>query len=165
MTTRQITIAQAQRQIPPATTAAHERDRWCRKALAHIRWEHASDVRMGENLHRGRKEIGAESVAHLCCRAPGLDTQAYSDAYVLGWADGDMDLVKQCADTVLRVAEAIVKDLSPAEPGAPADATETTLTAVIRTRLAARTGSGKDRGRRRPAAGARAGARPAGDEQ
>jgi hypothetical protein len=57
---------------------------WCRKELAHIRCDHASGVRLGESLHRGRKETEAESVAHLCCRALGLDTQVYSDAYVLG---------------------------------------------------------------------------------
>ena len=93
-------------------TAMHE--------LAHIRCEHTSDARLGETLHRGRKETEAESVAHLCCRALGLDTQVYSDAYVLGWADGDMDLVKQCAQTVLRVAKAILADLTPADASARA---------------------------------------------
>jgi hypothetical protein len=58
--------------------------------LAHIRCEHTTGARAGEDLHRGRKETEAESVAHLCCRALGLDTEVYSDAYVLGWADGDM---------------------------------------------------------------------------
>lgn len=82
--------------------------------LAHIRCDHTTGVRLGENMHRGRKETEAESVAHLCCRALGLDTQLYSDAYVLGWADGDMDLVKDCAQTILRVAKAILADLTPA---------------------------------------------------
>jgi hypothetical protein len=87
--------------------------------LAHIRCDHTSGVRRGETLHRGRKETEAESVAHLCCQALGLDTQIYSDAYVLGWADGDMDLVKECAQTVLRVAKAILADLTPADATAP----------------------------------------------
>jgi hypothetical protein len=82
--------------------------------LAHIRCEHADGTRLGENLHRGRKETEAESVAHIVCKALGLDTQAYSDAYVLGWADGDLELVKACATTVLRVAKAILADLTPA---------------------------------------------------
>jgi hypothetical protein len=41
-------------------------------------------------MHRGRRETEAESVAHIVCKALGLDTRAYSDAYVLGWADGDL---------------------------------------------------------------------------
>lgn len=82
--------------------------------LAHIRCQHASGTRLGENLHRGRKETEAESVAHIVCQALGLDTQAYSDAYVLGWADGDLDLVKACATTVLNIARTILADLTPA---------------------------------------------------
>jgi hypothetical protein len=81
--------------------------------LAHILCGHLDDTPAGENLHRGRRETEAESVAHIVCAVLGLDTAAYSDAYVLGWADGDMDLVKQCAETVLRVAKAILSQLSP----------------------------------------------------
>lgn len=84
--------------------------------LAHIRCEHLTGARVGENLHRGRRETEAESVAHIVCKALGLDTASYSDAYVMGWADGDMDLVKQCAETVLRVAKRILTDLTPATP-------------------------------------------------
>jgi len=32
----------------------------------------------------------------------------------MGWADGDMALVKQCAETVLRAAKQILTDLTPA---------------------------------------------------
>jgi len=81
--------------------------------LAHIRCDHLTDARIGENLHRGRRETEAESVAHIVCKALDLDSAAYSDAYVMGWADGDMDLVKQCAQTVLRVAKQILTDLAP----------------------------------------------------
>lgn len=31
----------------------------------------------------------------------------------MGWADGDIDLVRQCAETVLRVAKQILADLTP----------------------------------------------------
>ena len=82
--------------------------------LGHIRCEHVTGTRLGEDLHRGRKETEAESVAHIVCKALGLDTQAYSDAYVLGWANGDLDLVKACAETVLKVAKQILTDLTPA---------------------------------------------------
>lgn len=105
--------------------------------LAHIRCDHTTGARVGEDLHRGRKETEAESVAHLCCRALGLDTEVYSDAYVLGWADGDMDLVKDCAETVLRVAKAILKDLNPAE----AAEAEDTVSAPARGRPGIRKGA------------------------
>jgi hypothetical protein len=127
--------------------------------LAHIRCEHTSDTRLGEDLHRGREETEAESVAHLCCRVLGLDTQVYSDAYVLGWANGDMDLIKDCAETVLRVAKAILKDLTPAEATAPDDAT---TPPAGRRRSGTRGGGG---GRRRAAAGKRRVAGPAGNKQ
>jgi hypothetical protein len=98
--------------------------------LAHIRCDHLTGARVGENLHRGRRETEAESVAHIVCKALGLDTATYSDAYVMGWADGDMNLVKQCAETVLRVAKRILADLTPAttEPGRDDTATPDLLT-------------------------------------
>lgn len=99
--------------------SAAQRTKTTMHELAHIRCDHTSGVREGEDLHRGRKETEAESVAHLCCRALGLDTQGYSDAYVLGWAKGDMDLIKECAETILTVAKAILKDLTPADPADP----------------------------------------------
>jgi hypothetical protein len=94
---------------------------WCGKELAHIRCDHLTGARVGEDLHRGRRETEAESVAHIVCKALGLDTAAYSEAYVLGWADGDMDLVKQCAQTVLRVAKTILAGLTPGSADADAD--------------------------------------------
>jgi hypothetical protein len=51
-----------------------------------------------------------------------LDTAPYSDAYVMGWADGDMNLVKQCAQTVLRAAKEILTDLTPHHWNADPDA-------------------------------------------
>jgi hypothetical protein len=97
-------------------------DPWCRKELAHIRCEHLTGALVGENLHRGRRETEAESVAHIVCKALGLDSAGYSDAYVMAWADGDMDLVKQCAQTVLRVAKQILIDLTPDHRDADSDA-------------------------------------------
>lgn len=101
--------------------SAAQRTKTTMHELAHLRCDHTTDARAGEDLHRGRKETEAESVAYICCRALGLDTQIYSDAYVLGWANGDMNVVKECAETVLRVAKSILKDLTPADPTAPED--------------------------------------------
>jgi hypothetical protein len=94
--------------------SARQRVKTTLHELAHIRCEHADGTRFGEDLHRGRKETEAESVAHIVCKALGLDTKAYSDAYVLGWAEGDLDLVKTSAETVLKVAKQILADLTPA---------------------------------------------------
>ena len=41
---------------------------------------------------------------------------------MLGWAAGDMDLVKQCAQTVLRVAKQILTDLTSAQTDSDQDA-------------------------------------------
>lgn len=130
--------------------SAAQRTKTTMHELAHIRCDHTRGVRLGESLHRGRKETEAESVAHLCCRALGLDTQVYSDAYVLGWAKGDMDLVKDCAETVLRVAKAILKDLMPADAIEPEDA----ITAAT-TSSQSGTRKGAGRGERHAAAGKR----------
>ncbi|MEV7230895.1 ArdC-like ssDNA-binding domain-containing protein [Polymorphospora sp. NPDC051019] len=103
-----IRVVQVRDDVDPAQrvkTTAHE--------LAHIRCGHPTGARIGENLHRGRKETEAESVAHLVCTALGLDTRVYSDAYVLGWADGDLGLIRECAEAVLRVSRKILLDLTP----------------------------------------------------
>jgi hypothetical protein len=110
-----IKVVQVRDDVDPAQrtkTTVHE--------LAHIRCGHLDDAPPGQDLHRGRKETEAESVAHIVLRALGLDSSGYSDAYVFGWADGDMDLVKGCAETVLRVARQILADLTPTEDTAPA---------------------------------------------
>jgi hypothetical protein len=97
-------------QLAPAQrikTAIHE--------LAHIRCDHLSGARPGEDLHRGRKETEAESVAHIVCLALGLDSRRYSDAYVLAWANGDLGLIKAAMETVTHVARSILSDLTPAD--------------------------------------------------
>ncbi|KAB1918891.1 ArdC family protein [Micromonospora noduli] len=117
-----IRIVQVRDDVDPAQrtkTTLHE--------LAHIRCGHLDALTSGHTLHRGRTETEAESVTHIVLRALGMDSAAFSDAYVFGWADGDMDLVKECAATVLRVAKQILADLTPAEsddaadPSAPGD--------------------------------------------
>ncbi|WP_433304277.1 hypothetical protein ACQP2F_14510 [Actinoplanes sp. CA-030573] len=88
--------------------------------LAHIRCGHLSEPVADGDLHRGRRETEAESVSHIICQALGLDTAAFTDAYVLGWAGGDLNLVEQCAQRVLRVSREILADLTPDITGGPA---------------------------------------------
>lgn len=54
---------------------------------------------------RGQVEVEAESVAFVVCGAVGLDTSAYSVAYVAGWAESTDDPAR----TLLATAEAIVR--------------------------------------------------------
>ena len=105
--------------------------------LAHIRCGHLDTDRGEGSMHRGRRETEAESVAHLVCRVLGLDTQTYSDAYVLGWADGDLHLVQACADKVIKVARGILDDLTPAPD--TGDDSGTPPTAVPQRRATRRT--------------------------
>ncbi|RQX16701.1 hypothetical protein DDE19_14080 [Micromonospora ureilytica] len=110
-----IRVVQVRDDVDPAQrtkTTLHE--------LAHIRCGHLDALTSGHTLHRGRTETEAESVTHIVLRALGMDSAAFSDAYVFGWANGDMDLVKECAATVLRVAKQILADLTPAESDAAA---------------------------------------------
>ena len=87
-------------------TTAHE--------LAHILCGHLAD---GADYiaHRGRMETEAESVAHLVTKALGLDSARYTDAYVLNWAGGDLDMIKATGETVFRVAKQILAALDPGE--------------------------------------------------
>ncbi|SCL25823.1 Domain of unknown function [Micromonospora rhizosphaerae] len=114
-----VQVVQVRDDVDPAQrtkTTLHE--------LAHIRCGHLDAAAVGENVHRGRNETEAESVAHIVLRALGMDSAAYSDAYVFGWAGGDMDLLKECAETVLRVAKQILTDLTPADGTDESDPTQ-----------------------------------------
>jgi len=127
-----VRVVQVRDDVSPAQklkTTLHE--------LAHIRCEHLTGARVGEDLHRGRQETEAESVAHIVCKALGIDTATYSDAYVMDWSDGDMDLVKQCAQTVLRVAKQILADLNPTSVDPDADdPAEPTVEPIARVAIA-----------------------------
>jgi antirestriction protein ArdC len=76
----------------------------------------------GDGIPRERREVEAESVAYVVCQASGLVTDDYSLAYVAGWAQGDLTLVKDTADRVIGTARAVLDRLA-ADTGALADAT------------------------------------------
>lgn len=52
---------------------------------------------------RGTVEVEAESVAYVVCAAAGLDTSAYSVAYVAGWAESTPDPARALLATGERV--------------------------------------------------------------
>jgi antirestriction protein ArdC len=61
------------------------------------------------HANRGRCEVEAESVAYLVCRELGLETDAYSFAYVATWAGGETKVVADAADKVLKCAREILE--------------------------------------------------------
>lgn len=137
MKPRPITTARARDLSCRAIAAAHAAPRWCRKELAHIRCEHTTGVRLGENQYRGRKETETENDAHLCRRALGPDTLIHTDAYGPGWAHGDLGAIKVCAETVLRVAKAILRTSLRPKPLHPTTPPRLPLVVGGRARVAA----------------------------
>ncbi|MFD6063667.1 ImmA/IrrE family metallo-endopeptidase [Rhodococcus wratislaviensis] len=67
---------------------------------AHALMHAADDVKPAE-LHRGRAEREAESVAYVLAGLLGLDTSEYSIGYIARWANGGTAAVAETAQTVL----------------------------------------------------------------
>lgn len=61
--------------------------------------------------HRGVIETEAESVAYAAGALLGLDTSSWSIGYVAGWAQGDVDLIRNTAANVLRAVNTIADAL------------------------------------------------------
>lgn len=76
----------------------------------------------GDGIPPERREVEAESVAYVVCQAAGLVTDDYSLAYVAGWAQGDVSLVRDTADRVIGTARAVLDRLA-ADTGALHDVT------------------------------------------
>lgn len=74
-TTKDVVVEENLEEAQRTKTTVHE--------LAHVLM-HASE---SEFACRGRIEVEAESVAYVVCGAAGLDTTAYSVAYVAQWAE------------------------------------------------------------------------------
>jgi hypothetical protein len=75
---------------------------------AHINLPHIDDVSQYRQ-HRGRMEVEAESVAYIVAGLRSLDTSAYSIGYITGWANEDLDLVRETAARVLRCAQTLAQ--------------------------------------------------------
>ena len=93
---------------------------------------HAADTASAEDrrdLHRGRMEVEAESVAYVLAGILGLDTAAYSVGYVAGWANGDTTAVADTARAVLATVHELADALDPTE-------TDTTDSAAAETAAA-----------------------------
>jgi len=85
---------------------------------AHIHLHHIDDLNQYRE-HRGRMEVEAESVAYVVAGLAGLDTSSYSIGYITGWAGEDLDLIRETAARVLRVAHTIAEIASPGDDEKP----------------------------------------------
>ncbi|WP_426518822.1 ArdC-like ssDNA-binding domain-containing protein [Diaminobutyricibacter sp. McL0618] len=73
---------------------------------AHIQLEHVNDLDEYQQ-HRGRMEVEAESVAYIVAGLTGFDSSAYSIGYITGWANEDLDLIRDTAGRVLKAAHTL----------------------------------------------------------
>jgi antirestriction protein ArdC len=78
--------------------------------LAHIACGHAEEG-FDYVAHRGTAEVEAQSVAFVVAAAKGLDTTAFTTDYVIGWAHGDMNLIRATAQKVTGVAHEVLEEL------------------------------------------------------
>jgi hypothetical protein len=60
---------------------------------------------------RGRWEVEAESVAYIVMGALGLDSAKYSFGYVAGWSNGDIEIVRDTAERVMKTAKTIIEQI------------------------------------------------------
>ncbi|WP_261777634.1 MULTISPECIES: ArdC-like ssDNA-binding domain-containing protein [unclassified Rhodococcus (in: high G+C Gram-positive bacteria)] len=105
--TRRIVVDARLAPAQAAKTMIHE----AAHALMHTADTVTADDR--RDLHRGRMEVEAESVAYVLAGILGLDTAAYSVGYVAGWADGNLDTVTDTARAVLATVHELADALDP----------------------------------------------------
>jgi len=80
---------------------------------------HDPEVTSTRDLARGLKELEAESVAYVICRALGMETGDYSFGYVVGWSgDGEQAIqgIKASATRIQRAAAAVLATFESEEP-------------------------------------------------
>jgi hypothetical protein len=78
--------------------------------LAHVLHGHTDDM-VAYVLHRGIKEIEAESTAYVVMASAGLDTSSYSFPYLVSWGGNDPRVLARTADSSVRVAQQIIDRL------------------------------------------------------
>jgi hypothetical protein len=58
-------------------------------------------------------EVEAESVAYIVAGLSGLDTSAYSIGYITGWANENLNLIRETATHVLEAAQELASITHP----------------------------------------------------
>ncbi|WP_431246405.1 ArdC-like ssDNA-binding domain-containing protein [Leifsonia xyli] len=97
---RRVILAEDLAPEQSAKTLIHE--------TAHIELRHIDDID-DYRTHRGQMEVEAESVAYIVAGLNGFDTSAYSIGYITGWADEDINMIRETAVHVLRTAHTIAE--------------------------------------------------------
>jgi hypothetical protein len=80
---------------------------------------HDPELVSTRELTREVKELEAESVAYITCRALGLETGEYSFGYVVGWAGGGEEAlkgIKASTSRIQRAAASMLKNIEESEP-------------------------------------------------
>ncbi len=80
---------------------------------------HDPEITSTGDLARGLKELEAESVAYVICRALGMETGEYSFGYVVGWSGGGEQAVagiKSSMTRIQRAAAAVLATFESEEP-------------------------------------------------
>lgn len=68
------------------------------------------------DMHRGIKEVEAESCAYLVSRYFGLDTAEYSTGYIAAWSKADEDTILATGERVVENSNWIIEHLDPQTP-------------------------------------------------
>lgn len=82
-------------------TLAHE--------LAHVRCGHGHQ---GSEYCRSDAEVEAESIAYVVLGAVGIDSAAYSGAYVAGWSGSDLAAVRRSAERVVAISQGVLREIT-----------------------------------------------------
>jgi len=105
-----IRVAASNDEAQQVKTLAHE--------IGHALLHDPENVTIRE-LGRGLKELEAESVAFVTCRALGLETGKYSFGYVVGWSGSGKEAlqgIKASTGRIQRAAAAVLKTFEVEEP-------------------------------------------------
>ncbi|MEU2004704.1 ArdC-like ssDNA-binding domain-containing protein [Rhodococcus sp. NPDC019627] len=122
------TLDGAHRIVVDADLAPAQAARTMIHEAAHAMMHATGDIDPAE-LHRGRSEVEAESVAYVLSGLLGLDASDYSVGYIAGWAEGDTDTITDTARTVLATVHTLAEALTPTATEAT-DESETEHTAA-----------------------------------
>ena len=69
----------------------------------------------GAEMDRGLKEVEAESVAYVVCKALGLDSSKGAAPYIAGWGEGKVsELILETGQRVCKAAQRILDAVAPA---------------------------------------------------
>ena len=105
-TDQRIVVRDGLAELQRVKTAIHE----IAHAMLHAKGAEEADA------DRSTREVQAESVAYVVCRALGLDTSDYSFGYVAGWSsDKELKALKASLDAIVRTSDKIIKAFEPAE--------------------------------------------------